>query len=49
MCSFRVDKDLLGNVKVPLDAYYGPFTTRAKEQYKVTGQEAHIKLIKSML
>ena len=47
MCSFRLDKDSLGDVKVPLDAYYGPFTTRAKEQYKVTGQEAHINLIKS--
>jgi aspartate ammonia-lyase len=47
MCSFRLDKDSLGDVKVPLDAYYGPFTTRAKEQYKVTGQEAHINLIKA--
>lgn len=47
MCSFRIDKDSLGNVKVPLDAYYGPFTTRAKEQYKVTGRGAHSNLIKS--
>ena len=47
MCSFRLDKDSLGDVKVPIDAYYGPFTTRAKEQYKVTGHEAHINLIKS--
>src|SRR5215216_4127627 len=47
MCSFRLDKDSLGDVKVPVDAYYGPFTTRAKEQYKVTGHKAHINLIKS--
>jgi aspartate ammonia-lyase len=47
MCSFRLDKDSLGDVNVPLDAYYGPFTTRAKEQYKVTGHEAHINLVKS--
>jgi aspartate ammonia-lyase len=45
--SFRVDKDSIGEVRVPLDAYYGPFTARAKEQYKVTGQRAHICLIKS--
>ena len=47
MCSFRIDKDSLGDVKVPSDAYYGPFTARAEDQYKVTGHEAHINLIKS--
>ena len=26
---FRTDKDSLGNVKIPADAYYGPFTGRA--------------------
>lgn len=45
--SFRVDKDSLGDVKVPSNAYYGPFTTRAMEQYKVTGQPAHINLIRA--
>jgi aspartate ammonia-lyase len=45
--SFRIDKDSLGDVKVPSDAYYGPFTARAMEQYKVTGQKAHINLIKA--
>jgi aspartate ammonia-lyase len=49
MCSFRIDKDSLGDVKVPSDAYYGPFTARAKEQYKVTGHQAHINLIKSYI
>ena len=46
--SFRIDKDSLGDVKVPSDAYYGPFTARAMEQYKVTGQKAHINLIKAL-
>lgn len=44
--SFRIDKDSLGEVKVPYNAYYGPFTARAINQYKVTGQKAHINLIR---
>ena len=49
MCSYRTDMDSLGTVKVPSDAYYGPFTSRAKEQYKVTGRAAHHNLIKSFV
>jgi aspartate ammonia-lyase len=45
--SFRVDRDSLGSIMVPSDAYYGPFTARAKQQYSVTGQTAHIYLIKA--
>jgi aspartate ammonia-lyase len=45
--SSRVDRDSLGNIAVPSNAYYGPFTTRAKRQYTVTGQTAHICLIKA--
>lgn len=45
--SFRVDKDSLGDVTVPSNVYYGPFTARAKQQYNVTGQTAHIYLIKA--
>jgi aspartate ammonia-lyase len=45
--SFRIDKDSLGEVKVPSSAYYGPFTARAVNQYKVTGQKAHINLIRA--
>jgi aspartate ammonia-lyase len=45
--SFRIDKDSLGEVKVPASAYYGPFTARAINQYKVTGQKAHIHLIRA--
>ncbi|MDQ5842737.1 MAG: aspartate ammonia-lyase [Thermoproteota archaeon] len=45
--SFRIDKDSLGEVKVPSSAYYGPFTARAINHYKVTGQKAHINLIRA--
>ncbi len=45
--TFRIDKDSLGEVKVPSSAYYGPFTARAINLYKVTGQKAHINLIRA--
>jgi aspartate ammonia-lyase len=45
--SFRIDKDSLGEVEVPSSAYYGPFTRRAINLYKVTGQRAHISLIRA--
>jgi aspartate ammonia-lyase len=45
--SFRIDKDSLGKVKVPSAAYYGPFTARAIDQYKVTGQKAHANLVRA--
>ncbi|MFL6497004.1 MAG: aspartate ammonia-lyase [Nitrososphaera sp.] len=45
--SFRIDKDSLGEVEVPQSAYYGPFTARAVNQYKVTGQKAHVNLIRA--
>jgi len=42
---FRIDKDSLGEVKIPADAYYGAFTARAIQQYHVTGQRSHLYLI----
>ena len=46
---YRSDKDSLGTVKIPTDAYYGPFTGRAIKQYQVTGQRPHPNLIKSFV
>ena len=45
----RTDKDSLGSVKIPSNAYYGPFTGRAIKQYHVTGKTAHPNLIKSFV
>jgi aspartate ammonia-lyase len=42
---FRTDRDSLGEVKIPSDAYYGAFTGRAVKQYKVTGNKSHKHLI----
>jgi aspartate ammonia-lyase len=47
--SFRIDKDSLGEVKVPANAYYGPFASRAKKMYKVTGQSAHVNLVRAFV
>ena len=47
--SFRIDKDSLGEVKVPSGAYYGAFSARAKEQYRVTGQPAHANLVRAFV
>ena len=46
---FRTDKDSLGSVKVPYNAFYGPFTGRAIKQYSVTGQKSHKNLIRSFV
>jgi len=46
---YRTDKDSLGPVKIPADAYYGPFTGRAIKQYNVTGSQSHRNLIKSFV
>jgi aspartate ammonia-lyase len=47
MESYRIDKDSLGEVRVPSDAYYGPFSVRASNQYKVTGHKPHVNMIKA--
>ena len=49
MLKYRSDSDSLGSVKIPSDAYYGPFTARAIKQYHVTGQTAHPNLVKSFI
>ena len=46
---YRSDRDSLGTVKIPADAYYGPFTGRAIKQYHVTGQKPHTYLIRSFV
>lgn len=42
---YRIDKDSLGDVKIPASAYYGAFTGRAMRQYHVTGKKAHKHLV----
>ena len=35
---YRTEKDLLGEVKIPADAYYGAQAARAMENFKISGQ-----------
>ena len=45
----RIDKDSLGEVVVPENAYYGPFTARAKEQYQITKLPPHRNFVMSFI
>lgn len=38
----RTERDLLGELEVPADAYYGIQTARALENFKITGQEIRL-------
>lgn len=46
---YRTDADSLGEVQVPMDAYYGPFTTRAMQQYRITHTPPHKNYVKSFV
>lgn len=46
---YRIDRDSLGDVKIPADAYYGAFTGRAIKQYHVTGNRSHVHLIEAFV
>ena len=46
---YRTDTDSLGEVSIPSDAYYGPFTGRAVRQYSVTGARSHDNLIRAFV
>src|SRR5436190_438006 len=38
MSDFRIEKDSMGDVKVPAQAYYGAQTQRAVENFPISGQ-----------
>ena len=46
---YRTDTDSLGEVRIPADAYYGPFTGRAIKQYAVTGTGSHRGLVRAFV
>ncbi len=43
--SFRIERDSLGDVKVPADAYYGAQTARAVVNFPISGLRAHADLV----
>ena len=44
----RIEEDFIGKVEVPDGAYYGSFTARALENFKLSGQKVHPELIHSL-
>ena len=45
---FRIEKDLIGEIKLPSDSYYGAFTQRAKNNFQISGIKAHKEFLVSL-
>lgn len=45
--STRIEKDFLGTLEIPKDAYYGVQTTRAIENFPITKMTMHPELIRA--
>ena len=43
--SYRIEKDTLGEVKVPSDKYWGAQTQRSKENFKIGGQTMPLEIV----
>ncbi len=48
MVEYRKEKDLIGEYKVPINAYYGIHTRRAMENFDFTNYKIDFELIKSL-
>ena len=46
--SYRIEKDTLGEVKVPNDAYYGAQTQRAVDNYQISGRKLPRSFIQAL-
>ena len=46
--AFRIEHDLIGELSVPADAYYGVHTARALRNFAVLGRPCHPELIRGM-
>lgn len=45
---YRIERDSIGEKKVPADAYYGIQTLRSKENFSITKRTVHKQMIKSL-
>lgn len=45
---YRTEKDVMGSIEVPADAYYGAFTQRAKINFQISGIRAHKEFLISL-
>lgn len=44
---YRIEKDTMGEVKVPADKYWGPQTERSRNNFKIGGQTMPIEIIRA--
>src|SRR5262249_36792651 len=48
MSEFRIEKDSMGEVRVPAQAYYGAQTQRAVENFPISGQPLPLRLVRAL-
>ena len=48
MANDRVERDSMGEVRLPAEAYYGPHTQRAVENFPISGQPFPAELIRAL-
>ena len=48
MSDFRVERDSMGEVRLPTEAYYGAQTQRAVENFRISGRTLPLELIHAM-
>jgi len=46
---FRIERDALGEVRVPRDAYYGAETVRASESFRITGRPPRPEIVRALV
>jgi len=44
----RIEKDVMGEIEVPADSYYGAFTQRAKTNFQISGIKAHKEFLAAL-
>jgi len=45
----RIEKDSLGNISVPDEAYYGAQTARAVENFPISGYKSHPTMVRALI
>ena len=45
---YRIEKDVMGEIKVPVGSYYGAFTERARINFQISGIKAHKEFLVSL-
>ena len=49
MLKFRLESDSIGEKQVPIDAYYGVQSMRARENFKISGTKIHNEFIRAIV